>query len=49
MVCCCRGHNRMRPVFGASFICDLKFLGSGNYYDARTHAVRGVLCALATG
>ena len=23
---CCRGHNRMRPVFGTSFICALRFL-----------------------
>ena len=22
---CCRGHNRMLPVFGTSFICALKF------------------------
>ena len=27
--CCCRGHNRMRPVFGTSLICALMFLDSG--------------------
>ena len=27
--CCYREHNRMRPVFGTSFICALMFLDNG--------------------